>query len=385
MQFMNPISWYPPAETKIPLMAFRRAFDNTLGDAEQAIRNATGSTYCRFGPSGRALLYHLLVALKNRTRERRDEVLIPGYTCYSVAAAVVKAGLKIRLYDLNRQTLYPDIQSIDANCNKHTLAVVSQHLFGMPADLKDIGTIATGLGVYHIEDAAQGFGCRHNMKPLGTTGDFGLFSFGRGKPMPIGGGGALVSRNYDLDDLVPPFDKSRHLKPVVVSLLTQLAANPSFYGLAEILPLGLGETVFDPEFETGGVSAPQRNLLIPMMNLLRILNRHRKIIASIYQHNIPSQHLISVLESEDPIYPRFPVLAKRGNLPFQLRRLGVRRLYPNALHKESKILNHITNSDQKLPGSETLAKKLITLPTHHSINYRVAHIIEKEVNRWIVT
>ena len=381
--YMNSFFWYPPAETKIPLKAFRHSFNRTRGDAEQAIRHTTGSTYCCFGPSGRALLYHLLVALKKRNQGRRGEVLIPGYTCYSVAAAVVKAGLSIRLYDLDQQTLNPDIQSIEANCNKHTLAVISQHLFGIPIDLENITAIATGLGAYHIEDAAQAFGGRDKGEPLGSKGDFGLFSFGRGKPMPIGAGGALISSKYNLNDLVPSFKSNRSWKPIVVSLLTQLAAKPAFYGLSEMLPLGLGETIFDPEFEAGGISALQTNLFMPMMPTFLELNRHRRVIASIYQHAISPQHLMSVPEPNDPIYPRFPVLAKNGNLAVELRRLGARRLYPNALHQEPKIDSHIVNADQKFPGAETLARELITLPTHHNINEKLAKIIADKVNRWI--
>ena len=381
---MNRFFWYPPAETKIALKAFRHSFNRTGGNAEQAIRHTTGSTYCRFGPSGRALLYHLLVALKNSGQGRRDEVLIPGYTCYSVAAAVVKAGLRIRLYDLDPQTLTPDAQSVEANHSKQTLAVISQHLFGVPIDLKSLTAIATGLGAYHIEDAAQAFGGRDKGEPLGTKGDFGLFSFGRGKPMPLGGGGALISSKYDLNDLLPSFKSNRSWKPIVVSLLTQLAANPAFYGFAEILPLGLGATVFDPEFEAGGISALQKNLFMPMMPTFLELNRHRRVIASIYQHAISPQHLMSVPEPNDPIYFRFPVLAKNGNLPVELRRLGVRRLYPNALHQEPQIAHHIVNADQKFSGAETLARNLITLPTHHNINEKLAQIIADKVNRWIV-
>jgi len=380
---MNPFFWYPPAETKIPLKAFRQCFKDTWDDLEQTIRNTTGSHYCRYGPSGRALLYHLLVGLNNSKQGQRDEVLIPGYTCYSVAATVVKAGLKIRLYDIDLRTLNPKTPSAEANCSINALAVVSQHLFGIPLELKVIGGIANELGAYHIEDAAQAFRGKNRGDSFGTKGDFGLFSFGRGKPLPLGEGGALISSKYDLNDLLQPFNRNTSFKPIFSGLLTQLAAYPGLYGLAELLPLGLGETVFDPEFDPGDISTPHSNILTPLMATLRKLNRHRSFIASIYRHIIPPRNLIAVPESKDPIYPRFPVLAKNGNLPVELRRLGIRRLYPNALQKEPRIARHIVNTDQKFPGAETLARDLITLPTHHYINEKLAEIIAEKVNRWI--
>lgn len=352
-------------------------------DVEQIIRHATGSTYCVLGPSGRALLFNLIKMLSEKHDQQRNEVLLPGYTCYSVAAAAVKAGMKIRFYDLDPQTLNPVTDSLEANCTNKTLAVLSQHLFGIPTEINTIEKIAAEKGAYHIEDAAQAFGNRHNEKPLGTNGDFGLFSFGRGKMLPLGGGGALISQKYNLGQIWPPSETSAGWRLLTINMLTQVAAIPLFYPIAEMLPLGLGQTIFAPHFEPGVVQRALTKLFEPMLKELPKLNAHRQIIAAIYGKNISAQNRISEPEGSAQAHSRFPVLAKKGPLAPELIRLGVRRLYPQSLNLEPQINIHSVNPKQRLNGAETLAQTLITLPTHHSVTKRVAQAIASRTNEWI--
>lgn len=137
------------------------------------------------------MLYLLISELSRRRNYQQDEVLLPGYTCYSLASSVVRAGLKIRVYDLDPRTLQPDIESIVRNRSSRTLAIIHQHLFGIPMPIEGITSLAKETDITVIEDAAQALGGRLNGKALGTLGDFGLFSFGRGKPLPLGGGGDI--------------------------------------------------------------------------------------------------------------------------------------------------------------------------------------------------
>ena len=79
------------------------------------------------------------MVLKKKHDGKRKEVIIPGYTCYSVAAAVAKAGLKIQVYDLDPGTFEPNIDSLERTISKkRTLAIVHQHLFGIPTAIEDI-------------------------------------------------------------------------------------------------------------------------------------------------------------------------------------------------------------------------------------------------------
>ena len=380
---MNFLFWYPPAETKIPLKAMMKCLKDSSIGAEQIIRQTTGSNNIIFGPSGRALLYHLLKALNLKQPDQRDEVLLPGYTCYSVAAAAVKAGLKIRFYDLDPKDLNPVTHSLEKNCTKRTLAVLSQHLFGIPTDMRDIEKIAAEKGAYHIEDAAQAFGGSHKGRPLGTGADYGLFSFGRGKPLPVGAGGALISKKHNLDILRPLIKTGAGWKGLARNMLTQIAANPCVYGITESLPLGLGKTIFEPNFKVEKTQHLNRQLFCNMIENIEKFNSHRQTVAAIYENGLPVENQVTVPEGSMPVYPRFPLIAKIGPVPLELLRLGVRRLYPQALNQEPQIKAYSVNPEERLDGAETLAKLLVTLPTHHSISENVAVMVVERMKIWL--
>lgn len=381
----SPFTWIPPAETKIPYNIIRQIFRYDLSAAKKTLCEKTNSASCVLGASGRALLYQLLLALYDAEGRGRDEVLIPAYTCYSVAAAVVKAGLKIRLYDVDVSTFNPITSSVEQNCNKKTLAIVSQHLMGSPSDIRPIANLALNIGAVHIEDAAQGFGGLLNDQKIGTIGDYGLFSFGRGKPIPLGGGGAIVSNQADFNDLSVEFEVGQGWKILGATLLGRLIANPYLYWIAEKLPLGLGRTVFDPNFKKGKIPKLLLNILEPMMTYFIYLHQNRLNISSVYQQIIPMSNLIMVPEDSIPAYPRFPVIARTGNLPKKLIQLGVRRFYPNSLNRENIIVPYIINAGQHQKGAEIIAERLVSLPTHLAIDTQIAELIGRYLVEWIST
>src|SRR5208283_2741797 len=82
--------------------------------------------------SGKAALAIALRALKSMT-PWKDEVIIPAYTCYSVPSAIIRAGLKIALCDLDPSCLDFDYDQLEKTINDKTLCIVPTHLFGIPA------------------------------------------------------------------------------------------------------------------------------------------------------------------------------------------------------------------------------------------------------------
>ena len=84
-------------------------------------------------------------------------------------------------------------------------AIIPVHLYGMPAKMYEIITIAKEFGVPVIEDAAESLGSNINEKPCGGFGDFGVLSFNGNKIITTSGGGALVSNDGEM------IEKARYL------------------------------------------------------------------------------------------------------------------------------------------------------------------------------
>jgi perosamine synthetase len=377
--FFNKLAWYPPAETTIPLRAILSAFLSKSDDFEKALCSYLGVNQCLLANSGRALLALLLKTLKEKDDGDRNEILIPGYTCYSVAASVVRAGLKIRVYDINPTTLHPDIDSLNAAISNDTLAIIVQHLFGIPAPINHLKDIAKKKDIYVIEDAAQALGGTVNGIPLGTIGDFGFYSFGRGKSLPVGCGGALIGKHEDVISELEFNKKKAGLTPLLKTAMVQLFSWPMLYWLPEMLPLGLGETVFDPRFEISAMPGIMKSLGKRALPALKDLNSHRNKIAQVYREALDNSFLINMSNESNPVYTRFPAMAGPNTISAELKRLGVRRMYPNAIVDEKTIKPYLSAKQINVPGASKIAKNLITLPTHMRINVNIAKEIAKKV------
>jgi dTDP-4-amino-4,6-dideoxygalactose transaminase len=81
--------------------------------------------------------------------------------------------------------------------NKKPKAIILVHLYGMPAKMKEITSIARKYEIPMIEDAAEALGSSYYGRKCGTLGDIGIFSFNGNKIITTSGGGALVSANIE--------------------------------------------------------------------------------------------------------------------------------------------------------------------------------------------
>jgi dTDP-4-amino-4,6-dideoxygalactose transaminase len=76
-------------------------------------------------------------------------------------------------------------------------AIIVVHLYGMPAKMEEIQTIAEKYNIPVIEDAAEALGSTYKGKKCGTLGNFGILSFNGNKIITTSGGGALVCQTKE--------------------------------------------------------------------------------------------------------------------------------------------------------------------------------------------
>lgn len=140
--------------------------------------------------SGRAALE---LALRATGVSAGDEIIVPTFCCASIVPPILAAGAVPVLGDVDQGlTLTP--RTVEAAITSRTRGVVVAHLFGNPAPIDAIEELCRRRGLILIDDAAQALGARLDGRLLGTFGDAGIVSFGKGKVCFGVGGGVLVSR-----------------------------------------------------------------------------------------------------------------------------------------------------------------------------------------------
>jgi dTDP-4-amino-4,6-dideoxygalactose transaminase len=154
-------------------------------------------------------------------------------------------------------------------------------------------------------------------------------------------------------------------------------SKPSIYWIPEMLPLGLGETIFDTGFDTSAMQSVIQSLAVNSLDTLDDLNAHRRDIAKRYEEAFDDDDLFP--EGGSAVYTRFPLMVKQGQIPGELKRLGVRRMYPKAIADEETIRLHLVDDPVPTPGASEIARNLITLPTHKGITETLAKEIAQKV------
>jgi perosamine synthetase len=394
-----PFRTLPPAGTVILPGEFARWLPGLVRSAEAnldpfvtALSSRLGGGQVTLLGSGRAALFVAFEVLSMAAERgsggpgpRRDEVLLPGYTCPSIVAAAHRAGLRTRPVDVDPRTLNFDQASLADADLARVLAIVSTSLFGIPEDLPFLESFARERGIALVDDAAQALGASRAGRPVGGFGSVGILSFERGKNLTTVRGGALICHDPALAPLVQartaglgPRVLPRRMLEAVELGLYGLFLHPRLYTLPDGL-LSLGETTCDPDFPLATYSpglAPMGSMLLERIDALAATRGER---AGWYRDGLDAAGLgdrVLIPGSGEtaaepgPVYPRLPVLlpdrASRDRALGLLAKagMGASRFYPAALVDFPPARRYLAADAPDTPNARALAARLLTLPTH---------------------
>ncbi len=132
-----------------------------------------------------------------------DEVLVPSQTFIATWLAVSETGATPVPVDINPRTYNIDPALVEKVITPKTKAVIPVHLYGQPADMDPIITVAKKHQLKVIEDAAQAHGALYKNRPCGSLGDAAAFSFYPGKNLgAFGDGGAVTTHDPELAERI---------------------------------------------------------------------------------------------------------------------------------------------------------------------------------------
>ncbi len=335
--------------------------------------------------SGKAALTIILKALQTLLPYKR-EVLVPAYTCFSVPSAIVKAGLRIAACDIARSSFDFDYDLLQKELNRYTLCVVSTHLFGLPADTDRVKSLCQPRRIFVVEDAAQAMGGRRQERKLGTIGDVGFFSLGRGKNITCGSGGIIVTNDKRIGQAIAIQYAGlespgvlENIKEFMQLLAMKVLMHPGLYWVPAGMPsLGLGETIFHKDFPIKRMSGMKAGLLKRWESSLMRTNRIRRATTAFFKTEL------AVNTPESEVHPclRLPMLAKnrsdRNKIYLRGKTQGLSLMYPSPVNEIAEIKGHFHGMEY--PVAKDIAGRLFALPTHPLLTERDRMAIVRAVN-----
>jgi dTDP-4-amino-4,6-dideoxygalactose transaminase len=301
-----------------------------------------------------------------------QQVILPTISFVGAANAVIAAGGTPILCDVDPVSLMPTLEMIQVRVTPLTRAVLITHYGGYAADMTDIGALCALTGMRIIEDAACSLGAKYAGQPVGTLGDFGIWSFDAMKILSTGDGGMMYCRS------AADAERARRL---------------AYFGMTE--GTGLGNSKSDKWWEFDVLEVGRRSVMnnmtaaIGLNQLTRLpdLVEYRRHMAARYNRD-----LAPVMWLRRPVHPVAIGLREYGcgfywvqveqeilesdpytrdKLAQFLRGCGVYttfRYYPlhriPLYHREGRLIPH----DVTFPGADEAAQSTLLLPLHNGLS-----------------
>lgn len=279
----------------------------------------------------------LFLAVKALKIGKDDEVITVSHTFTSTVDAIVRNGAKPVLVDVERDSYCIDPSKIEDAITKKTKAIIPVHMYGHPADMDSILSIADEHGLHVIEDSCQAHGAEYRGRKTGCMGDAGCFSFYPTKNLGCYGDAGMVVTN------------SKKLKENLVMLRN--------YGQSK---------KYHHKFigYNSRMDEIQAAILMVKLKYLDQWNKKRRTIAELYNNHLKDTDIETPLEKEYSKHVYYVYVVKHKNrdlLQKELLKQGVQTMihYPVPVHKQDAYLDHQNHS---LPVSEKICEQVLSLP-----------------------
>ncbi|MDR9433060.1 MAG: DegT/DnrJ/EryC1/StrS family aminotransferase [Spiribacter sp.] len=280
-----------------------------------------------------------------------DEVITTPFSFISTAEAICYIGAIPVFADIDPKTFNIDPQSVAEKITPKTRAILPVHLFGQPANMPALETLATRHKLVLVEDCAQSFGARIDKKMTGSMGVTGAFSFFPSKNLGGYGDGGMVTTQ----------DKA--MAEEIIALRNH-GSRERYYHYRIGFNSRLDEL--------------QAVILQAKLAHIDAFNAGRQRVARLYSEGLADVSTLSTPYADGlgvHVYHQYTLLceneAHRSALMSHLAEHNIASAvyYPVPLHQQEAFSSSARPSDQaitstKLPVAESIAKRCMSLPMY---------------------
>lgn len=324
-------------------------------ELEHKLASFVGVSFCVSCANGTDALQLALMALGVG---RGDEVIVPAFSFFATAEAVILVGAEPIFVDVDPVTFCIDVSCVERAISSRTRAVIMVSLFGQCANVDSLARLSVPRGIALIEDGAQSFGATYRGRRSGSLGDIGCTSFFPSKPLGcFGDGGAIFTRDQVLQKRLLALsqhgqtERYRHEYVGMNSRLDSMQAAVLLEKLA----------VFEEE----------------MISRAQVANWYTEELTG-----LPIT-LPQVDEGNASVWAQYTIRTKnRDSLAAALGQEGIPTAvhYPQPLHRQAAI-----GSTDLMPVAERAASEVLSLPMHpYLLREDVMHIARVMRRYWSI-
>lgn len=324
---------------------------------EREFASFCSAGYCAGVGSGTDALRFAFLALGV---SQGDEVITVPHTFIATTEAITQAGGRVRFVDIDPTTHTMDPERLEAAITPRTVGVVPVHIYGRPADMDSILSVARKHRLWVVEDAAQAHGARYRGRLVGTLADAACFSFYPGKNLgACGEAGAVVSSDPRLIERIMMLRDHGQERKYVHRI----------------------------EGYNGRLDALQAALLRVKLRYLPAWNFARRNVASWYDDLLEGIATIGRPVEPDyawSVFHLYPVQAKdRDGLGEGLRRAGIAvgMHYPTPLHLQEAYARQGFGAGM-FPVTERVATHTLSLPMFPELDRSQVELVAAAVRQY---
>ena len=340
--------------------------------------------------SGTSSLALSLILAKIKSCRDKAEAIIPAYGCPDLVSACVSANIIPVVCDIGKDDPGYDLQMLESLISENTVAIIAVNFLGIRENLDEIRSLIGDRDISLVEDDAQWFPGSRDQDLM--KGDLVVLSFGRGKPVSLLGGGAVLIRNnflqlkeYDIEKFIGTSSNSVFGK--IGYLLTLVIYNfllqPSLYSIVCNIPgTGIGETRYYAPRDIEYLSPSIHKLLaINIRNYLTIGNN----VENYYKNSIDAQlkgvvNLPNTLGHRTGKLLRYPlVFSNKKDRDLVVDRLNRHGLGASIMYKQPlwkiKDIPPVILIKREMKNAVQFADTLLTLPVHAYVREKHQRLI----------
>lgn len=326
-------------------------FGPSVKKFEKNLKLYTGSKYAITVKSGTDALF---LSLKSLNLKKGDQVIIPSFSWISVLEVVLLLNLKPIFADTDINNFNMDLNKIEKLISKKTKVIISTSLFGRSIDLNFLKKLCLKNKIILIEDAAQNFGSYIGKKNSCNVANISCTSFFPSKNLGcLGDGGAVFTNDKQIGENIIKLRNHGQVK----------------YNDARLVGINsrLG-------------SIQSAILLEKLKDLKNKKKRHQKIYKK-YQNFFEKKKIIGFplqrtnKNEYNDMYSQFSILLnKREKFIKYCKKYNIhyKIYYSKPLYKQ-----FLLNYKKKLTVTESICKKIISLPFNDISNQRFNIVIKK--------